>query len=554
MVTSRHDKWVQAAIAASVWSASEVVLGFFLHSYKVPFKGQILTGIAIVILTALHKEWGGRGVIIRAALICAMLKFLAPTPKIIGPVIAILVIGALFELSICLFGRNPIAYIFGGGMAMTWTFVQKVGKLLLFYGQGMVELYGEILNTFSAWVGVQVSPAVFLLCCGVGYFLLGSLFGVIGVSICVTPIETVESAGTEKNSGKIIIENRIKANYVPALIVVHTLFLITILVITDLSALIYSSMAVYLCACMFLYQQRLGKTKNIRIWIPVFLVMILSGLFLHKGGGFFSIAGFYSGLAMGFRALFITFSVHFLIIELANPKIKGLLIKDERGNLFAALRMAQFFFQTIETTIDTKHFFKHPIKSIRHLIGVGLGLGLQQKVNRESIPQVLIVTGAVNSGKTALLKQFLHRLEKRRFKVSGVVAEGVWKNGEKYGYDAIFHPTGDRHQLCRKNLSSPINIGRFGFHEETFAVGWKTLVTERESSLTVLDEIGRLELAGKGWASALSELLVSKNRLLIVVRRDFIEKVIQQFALTEYVVVDAEIEGSFEKLVSYVDG
>jgi hypothetical protein len=183
MVILRHDKWVQAAIAASVWSASEVVLGFFLHSYNVPFKGQILTGIAIVILTALHKEWGGRGVIIRAALICAMLKFMAPTPKIIGPVIAILVIGALLELSICLFGRNPIAYILGGAMAMTWTFVQKICKLLLFYGQGMVELYGEILNTFSAWSGFQISPATFIICCGVGYFLLGSLFGVIGVRL-----------------------------------------------------------------------------------------------------------------------------------------------------------------------------------------------------------------------------------------------------------------------------------------------------------------------------------------------------------------------------------
>lgn len=549
MVTDRQQKWAQAAVAASVWSASEVVLGFLLHSYKVPFKGQILTGIAIVILTALHKEWGGRGVIIRAALICALLKLLAPTPKIIGPVIAILVEGTLLELSICLFGRNPVAYLIGGGMAMTWTFVQKIGKLLFFYGQGIVELYGEILNTFSTWSGFQLSPAAFLLFCSSGYFLLGSLFGIIGVRISVKPIEAVSMS---TNSEKIAIEAMGKENYSPALIAIHFLFLVTILILSNLSTSIYASMAVYLCACMILYRSRLGKIKNIRIWIPVFLVMILSGLFLHKGDNFFSHAGFHSGLAMGFRALFITFCVHFLIIELANPKIKGLLIRNGKGNLFAAIEMAQEFFQTVESSIEAKYFLKHPIKSIRHLIGIGLGLG-QKTDQRATSPQVLIVTGGVDSGKTTLLQQLLFRLKKRRLKVSGIVAEGIWENGKKCGYDAIFLSSGERHLLCRKELSSSLNIGRFGFYEEAFAAGEKAITMEKESALTVLDEIGQLELAGKGWASVLSELLDTKNRLLIVVRRDFIDKVVQKFSLTNYAVVDAEIEGSLDELDSYVD-
>ena len=216
--------------------------------------------------------------------------------------------------------------------------------------------------------------------------------------------------------------------------------------------------------------------------------------------------------------------------------------------------MAQNFFQTVETSIEAKDFFKHPVRSIRHLIGIGLGL--EQKRDQRTgtgLPQVLIVTGDVDSGKTTLLQQFLCQLEKRHLKVSGVVAEGIWKNGEKCGYNAIFLASGERHLLCRKGFSSPLNIGRFGFHEEVFATGRKTITMEKESVLTVLDEIGRLELAGKGWASVLSDLLDTKNRLLIVVRRDFIEKVVQQFALTNYAVVDAEIEGSLEKLVSYVD-
>ena len=551
MATDRRHKWAQAAIAASVWSASEVILGFLLHSYRVPFKGQILTGIAIVILTALHKEWGGRGIIIRAALICALLKLLAPTPKIIGPVIAILAEGTLLELAICLFGRNPIAYLLGGGMAMTWTFTQKVGKLLFYYGQGMVELYSEILTTISSWIGFQLSPAIFLFfCCG-GYFLLGSLFALVGIKISVNPTAATRNNRAATKNHKAPPNRAGKDKYYPTLIAIHFLFLLTILTFSNLSISIYASMAIYLSACMVFYRTRLGKTKNIRIWIPVFLVMILSGLFLHKGDSFFSIAGFYSGLTMGFRALFITFCVHFLIIELANPNIKRLLIKNEKGNLFAAIKMAQDFFQTVESSIDAKDFLKHPGRSIRQLIGIGLEL--ERETVPPNQPRVIIVTGAVDSGKTSLLQQFLSHLENRNLEIGGVVAEGVWENGEKNGYEAVFLASGERRLLCRKGFSSPLNIGRFGFYEEVFASGEKMLTTEQEAALTILDEIGLLELAGKGWASALAKLLTAKKQLFIVVRRDFIEKVIQKFALTNYAIVDAEAEGSLAELVSHVD-
>ena len=36
------EKWIKASIIGTIWAASEIVLGSFLHNLKVPFSGNIL--------------------------------------------------------------------------------------------------------------------------------------------------------------------------------------------------------------------------------------------------------------------------------------------------------------------------------------------------------------------------------------------------------------------------------------------------------------------------------------------------------------------------------
>ncbi len=551
MMNPRQDRWIRAAVAASVWSASEVVLGFLLHSYRIPFKGQILTGIAILILTALHKEWGGRGIVIRAALICALLKFLAPTPKIIGPVVAILAEGALIETAILLLGARPLAYLLGGGLAMLWTFIQKIAKLLFYYGQGMVELYSEILKTANLWLSIQVAPLALLGLCATGYFLLGGLCGLIGMKLGVTPIEPVPQHGKARASGA---ENQAGEPFAfsPARIFVHLFFVGAALFCAGLNVPVCASMLLYLAACFFLYRKRLGKVRNIRIWIPVFTVMALSGMFLHRGDGWFSSAGLYTGLAMGLRACFITFGVHFLMLECAHPKIKAWLIGTGEGQLVAAVDTARECFRALEGSLNGRRFFRHPVDSVKYLIGVGLGL--ERNMTRPGKNRVLIMTGGVNSGKSRLLQQYLQQAADRNESVAGVVAEAVWKDGVKHGYDALFLPSGQRCRLCRKGEDSEVKVGRFGFNSAVFGLGSELLAEGPEPTLTFVDEVGPLELAGQGWASLVTELLARRNKLLLIVRRDLIAAVAGGFNLNEYTVIDVEAEGSFEKLVRSIHG
>jgi len=84
-----NEKWIKASIAGTIWAASEIVLGSFLHNLKVPFSGNILTAIGLIILISISYIWTERGLFWRAGVICALMKAMSPSAVIFGPMIAI---------------------------------------------------------------------------------------------------------------------------------------------------------------------------------------------------------------------------------------------------------------------------------------------------------------------------------------------------------------------------------------------------------------------------------------------------------------------------------
>jgi nucleoside-triphosphatase THEP1 len=70
-------------------------------------------------------------------------------------------------------------------------------------------------------------------------------------------------------------------------------------------------------------------------------------------------------------------------------------------------------------------------------------------------------------------------------------------------------------------------IGRFTICPEGLTAGNKILtsITSTEYMIAIVDEVGLLELGGKGWADSLGNLLEKSANLLIVVRDSFVERV-----------------------------
>jgi hypothetical protein len=85
--------WQRAAVLGSLWAASEIALGSFLHNLRVPFAGHALTAIAVAVLVAGHRTWPQEGLLVRAGLIAAVMKSTSPSAVLFGPMVAIVMEG-----------------------------------------------------------------------------------------------------------------------------------------------------------------------------------------------------------------------------------------------------------------------------------------------------------------------------------------------------------------------------------------------------------------------------------------------------------------------------
>jgi nucleoside-triphosphatase THEP1 len=72
------------------------------------------------------------------------------------------------------------------------------------------------------------------------------------------------------------------------------------------------------------------------------------------------------------------------------------------------------------------------------------------------------------------------------------------------------------------------------------------------SKLIIIDEIGKLELEGRGWANSLEQLIAnSKSSLLLSVREEVIDEVFEKFKISPEIIFNVEKQNS-EDLISLI--
>ena len=157
---------------------------------------------------------------------------------------------------------------------------------------------------------------------------------------------------------------------------------------------------------------------------------------------------------------------------------------------------------------------------------------------------VFIITGKTGSGKSSFLVKLLERLRRRKISVSGILAKGMWRNGQKLVYEIQNIQTGKTLPLASRGFIENWNkTGNFYFNPEAILFGNKILTDPGliKKDLIVLDEIGPFELDDKIWADSLSRLLFTSDcPIILVVRNKLIKKVIQKWKLQEPDIIDIE--------------
>lgn len=171
--------------------------------------------------------------------------------------------------------------------------------------------------------------------------------------------------------------------------------------------------------------------------------------------------------------------------------------------------------------------------------------------------RITIVTGPRDSGKTSWITNEYHLLGG-----DGIIMPKVFEDDTHLGYDIQFLSSGDRLAVCRskKILDGLESVGgspergicRWEFDEEMFTKAEASIrnITGWDSkSPFFIDEIGALELEGRGFSNLLSSLLsragsLEVGDLYIGMRLNLVRDLIKRFGIRYTDILFLRLKGS----------
>jgi nucleoside-triphosphatase THEP1 len=154
------------------------------------------------------------------------------------------------------------------------------------------------------------------------------------------------------------------------------------------------------------------------------------------------------------------------------------------------------------------------------------------------LPKICIITGGKGSGKTSFCKTLLETLE-----THGVLAGGILSPRVINGYDVVDINRRTAYPLCRTDGNSEIVIGKYHFSGAAIEAGNKAIARSLcRNTVTIIDEVGPLELEGGGWFPSITlfENTIQKASI-IVCRQYLISTMVKSFNIHNYETINVEL-------------
>jgi nucleoside-triphosphatase THEP1 len=532
------EKWIKASVTGTIWAASEIVLGSFLHNLNIPFSGNILTAIGIIILISIGHIWNDRGIFWRAGLICAIMKTMSPSAVIFGPMIAIFSESLLLEASVSLIGRNIAGFCIGAMLAMSWNLFQKIGSFIIYYGSDIIQVYTGLLKMAQKQLNIQTDivwlPLVLLL---ILYALFGLISAVIGIRVGRKMLRQPYE-GPVKTENKAGINKKVTENFSYS---ASWLFLNIILIIFSFFLLSHTEWYIWSSAISGIviiwslrYRRAMRRLSKPGFWVFFVVITLITAFVFTKTANNenFWRTGFLTGIQMNFRAMIIITGFAVLGTELYNPAVRNFFINTSFRNLPLSIELSVESLPSFIATIpDFRSLVKDPV-SIFHQV-------LSQASNRfteirDRNRRIFIISGGKGEGKTLFTKELAEILKKNKIKVAGILSERLMSGEGTAGYDISDIETGEKTAFLRSGVGEVSDIGKYTIVAEGLSEGKRILhsCVHGMRKVVFIDEVGRLEMNDQGWAPAIEELLKhSGNHLVMVVRIDFIETIRMKWGL-----------------------
>ncbi|HOP62315.1 MAG TPA: nucleoside-triphosphatase [Spirochaetota bacterium] len=152
-----------------------------------------------------------------------------------------------------------------------------------------------------------------------------------------------------------------------------------------------------------------------------------------------------------------------------------------------------------------------------------------------------IICGEINQGKTAKINSIY--AEQRNG--DGFISKKIFRESDFQGYEITRLSTGETVPLSLKTgLFPPDKIplytcGTFSFYEEGFVFADSIIddILRNNISPVFIDEIGPLELEGKGFCNSLKKIINTERTIYFTVRAHCLDRVISHFSIKEYTLI-----------------
>jgi nucleoside-triphosphatase THEP1 len=541
--------WLKASVLGCMWASSEIVIGSFLHNLRVPFCGNILTGIGIIIMVSVGQLWAERGLFWRTGLVCALMKSISPSAIIFGPMIAIFTEALIMEASTFVFRKSMFSFLVGSALAMLWNLVQLLLSFVITYGSNIISLFEKLTEYFQRQLGITSAnywwPIEVI---AIFYILAGLIAGGIGLYVgrrskktslsergnFTKPSEQSVSRMNEKSEGKFSL----------ALLACNIVLMIAALTVFNLKNIFISSVTVAIVAAFWIlkYPKVLRPLKKPGFWIFLVITTTLSAyLFTSFYTG--KSNGWIIGIEMNLRAVVMILGFAVVGRELRNPVISKWLQDAGFKQLPVALELA---FESLPAVISNvpgwKEITRKPIASFTSYIYKADQLLELHEKNQNNLQKIIIVTGERSGGKTTLMKKIIAAVKADGLEIKGFLSLAVFDDKIKTGYKLLdISDNTEMNFISANEFPEMVKFRKYYFSKEGIDRGNKILLSYKKdiSGILIIDEIGPWELEGGGWFESLNKLTaLSQYKMIWVVRKEILTNVINKWNLKDPVIID----------------
>jgi len=167
---------------------------------------------------------------------------------------------------------------------------------------------------------------------------------------------------------------------------------------------------------------------------------------------------------------------------------------------------------------------------------------------------IFILTGPVHSGKTTLLKEVVRELKEKKYRIDGFLSEAVWTREETVGYD-LFDLKKERSipLIRRTGEEEWQKIGSYFFIPQSLTEAEKIILRGKEADILVVDEVGPLELSGRGFWPALKQVVFQPlNSYILVIRKNIIKDFLAMLGKSEVKIFDIKNKEISHQLIEEI--